>query len=325
MARPPHRPALRAVPTGGACGRPAPWPAGSRADDARGEQPGPNAVGLTVLQPRSFERTPRETSDLRLRRVAVAGEISEKLRKVLVIGTFRGQLGRPQSNGSGSGSPAENITFGSDRHSSGKWGLGGRSAVRNPAFSLSATASRSSCLARLVERRDALRGLVDKGVDLGIGHWLDSASAEIGQVPSRAVGRNAPNCRSSEVGALELGLVEVGALKLGLVEVGALELGFGEESALELGLPDVGALELGMAEVGALELSVSEAGSLEFGSLEVGALELGMAEVGALEVRMAEVGALKVRLAEVGALEVGDPEVGALELGWLRLAPWSWA
>ena len=138
----------------------------------------------------------------------------------------------PQSNGSGSGSPAENITFGSDRHSSGKSGLGGRSAVRNAAFSLSATLP----FRRLRSIGDALRGLADQGVDLGIGHRLDSATAQIGQVPSRAVDLSTPDRRSPQVGALELGLAEVGALELGLVEVGALELGLGEVGALELGL-----------------------------------------------------------------------------------------
>ena len=56
------------------------------ADDARGEQPGPNAAGLAVLQSRRFERTPGETAGLRLRRVAATGEITEEGRKVLVVG-----------------------------------------------------------------------------------------------------------------------------------------------------------------------------------------------------------------------------------------------
>ena len=264
------------------------------------------ANSRSSLSPR-IRGAPSEAAGLRLRHVATAGEITEELREILVIGLFCRPL---------AGTPVERLGLGiaSREHHVrlrspflGKVRPAGRSAVRNAAFSLSATVRPSA--RPLVG--NVLRGLGDQGVDVGIGssagqcYRADRPSpiarhrpehARSSFLPDRRPGagvlrsapwswapvRSAPwswVLRGRRPGA---GPAEVGALELGIAEVGALELGSAEVGALELGRAEVGALELGPFEVGALELGTAEVGALEFGIAEVGALKLGR-EVGALE------------------------------------------
>jgi hypothetical protein len=88
--RSPHRPALRAAPTGDACPQAAPWPrrsqgrlGGRRRAWPTGGSPWPPSINCALSQ----------APGLRLGHVAAAGEITEELRKVLVVGLLRGPLG----------------------------------------------------------------------------------------------------------------------------------------------------------------------------------------------------------------------------------------
>jgi hypothetical protein len=137
-----HRPLLRALPAGGACRRAAPPPAGSRADDTRGEEPGPKAVGRAPRPSHRLECAPGEAPGLRFGHVATASEFAKKLGEILVVSLFRGPL---------AWTPVERPRRGVARLKHhvrlqspfvGKTALGGGRSVRNPSFSLSAAAFR---------------------------------------------------------------------------------------------------------------------------------------------------------------------------------------
>ena len=187
------------------------------ADDPRGEQPGPNAVGLAVLQPRSFERTPGETADLRLRRV-VAGEITEEGREILVVGPLGVPVGPPP--GERLGPRIANL----EHHVRLRSPWLGKSGPRSVRSATSRSARRSLPCAHPRRqcpswpRRSWRRCRT----------WSSPGRCWRAdrRNPRRVIAPGTPDPRFPSGRRPRSGLPRVGALELGLPQVGTLELGF---------------------------------------------------------------------------------------------------